>query len=122
VVTSATERLARVRLMTSGVRAPERMITSEDVSLGKPNPDPYLAGAALLGLRPEDCVVFEDAVSGVRAGKAAGCTVVATTFTHRPKELEEADYRVEDLSGVWVRALENGAGLVLRLTPLSGRS
>jgi sugar-phosphatase len=122
VVTSATERLARVRLMTSGVRAPERMITSEDVSLGKPNPDPYLAGAALLGLRPEDCVVFEDAVSGVRAGKAAGCTVVATTFTHPLEELGEADYRVEDLSGIAVRHLEDGAGMALRLTSVIEQS
>ncbi|MDR3723160.1 MAG: HAD-IA family hydrolase [Terracidiphilus sp.] len=118
VVTSATERLARVRLTASGVQAPERMITSEDVSLGKPNPDPYLAGAALLGLRPEDCAVFEDAASGVHAGKAAGCTVVATTFSHTLEQLAEADYRVKDLSGVAVRVLENGAELALTLTPL----
>jgi sugar-phosphatase len=122
VVTSATGRLVRARLAAAGLPLPERLVTGDDVERGKPNPDPYLAGAALLELRPEDCVVFEDAVSGVRAGKAAGCTVVATTFTHTLEELGEADYRMKDLSGVWVRALENGAGLVLRLTPLSGRS
>jgi len=120
VVTSATERLARARLAVGGIPAPGRIVTGDDVSLGKPHPDPYLAGAALIGVRPEECVVFEDAASGVRAGKAAGCTVVATTFSHPLEQLAEADYRVEDLSGVRVEAKADG-GMILRLTPLSER-
>ena len=69
VVTSATERLARQRLAQAGIPVPDRLVTADDVEQGKPDPAPYLAGAALLGLPPEDCVVFEDAESGT-SGRA----------------------------------------------------
>lgn len=66
VVTSATERVARARLAAGGIAAPARFIHAESVTQGKPHPAPYLAGAALLGYKPENCVVFEDAASGSR--------------------------------------------------------
>lgn len=117
VVTSATERLARVRLQAGGVPVPPRLVTAETVERGKPNPDPFLAGAALLGFRPEACVVFEDSASGVEAGRAAGCTVVATTFSHEAESLGHAHYLLEDLTGISVHALPQG--LELRFEPLS---
>ena len=52
-------------------------VTAEDVARGKPAPDAFLAAAAKLGVPPAECVVFEDAQSGVEAGLAAGCVVVA---------------------------------------------
>jgi len=55
VVTSATRPLAMVRLTIGGIPIPDRIVTADDVSEGKPHPAPYLAGAALLGLRPEEC-------------------------------------------------------------------
>src|SRR3954464_12176981 len=116
VVTSATEGLARMRLVASGFRVPERLVTAETVEEGKPHPAPYLAGAALLGLAPEHCVVFEDSASGVAAGCAAGCIVVATTFSHEAEHLECANYLVPDLSGMAVSVLPDG--LTLRFTPL----
>ena len=116
VVTSATERLARMRLAGAGFTVPERLVTAETVTEGKPNPAPYLAGAALLGFEPEDCVVFEDSASGVAAGCAAKCVVVATTFSHEAEHLECADYLVRDLTGV--HASSGPDGLTLRLTPL----
>jgi sugar-phosphatase len=120
VVTSATDRLARVRLAAGGVPVPERLITAECVAEGKPHPAPYLAGAALLGFAPEECVVFEDAASGTKSGRAAGCTVVATTFSHPIESLDAADYLIEDVTGIKVKALAGGEGLVLTLTPLAG--
>jgi len=120
VVTSATDHLARVRLAAGGVPVPEHLITAESVTEGKPHPAPYLAGAALLGFAPEDCVVFEDAASGTKSGHAAGCTVVATTFSHPIEALGAADYLVEDVTGIKVKTLANGEGLVLTLTPLAG--
>jgi len=113
VVTSATDRLARVRLAAGGVPVPERLITAECVTEGKPHPAPYLAGAALLGFAPVDCVVFEDAPSGVAAGRAAGCTVVATTFSHSAGALAAAHYLVPDLSGVSVAVTTGGLELML---------
>lgn len=118
VVTSATEPLARVRLAAGGILVPERIITADDVSEGKPHPAPYLAGAALLGFRPEDCVVFEDAPAGAKAGRAAGCTVIGSTFSHSAEELGAAHYLIEDLTGVAVVELPEDQGLELTLAPL----
>jgi mannitol-1-/sugar-/sorbitol-6-phosphatase len=118
VVTSATERLARMRLAASGFSLPERLVTAETVSAGKPDPAPYLAGAALLGYAPEECVVFEDSASGVAAGCAADCIVVATTFSHEAEHLECADYLVRDLTGVTVSVLPGDQGLALGFIPL----
>jgi len=119
VVTSATERLARLRLAAAGIPVPQRIVTAENVKEGKPHPAPYLAGAALLGFKPEECMVFEDAASGAKSGRAAGCTVVATTFSHTPEELEAAHYLVEDVTGVTVEVLAGDAGLRLSFTPLA---
>jgi sugar-phosphatase len=116
VVTSSTERLARARMRAGGVPMPQRLVTAESVMHGKPRPDPFLAGAKMLGFRPEECVVFEDALPGIEAGRAAGCTVVATTFTLPAGELGAADFIVPDLTGVTV---ESGAdGPVLRMGQL----
>ena len=116
VVTSATERLARARMAAGGVPVPERLVTANQVTRGKPHPEPFLAGAALLGFKPEACVVFEDSSSGAQAGRAAGCTVVATTFSHPVETLAAAHYLVRDLTGVHVEA--SADGLVLRVQPL----
>jgi sugar-phosphatase len=119
VVTSATERLARARLAAGGVPVPERIVAAEQVTHGKPSPDPFLAGAALLGLKPEECVVFEDSASGAKAGQAAGCTVVATTFSHPIETLGAAHYLITDVTGVGVTILPGDEGLVLELEPLA---
>jgi sugar-phosphatase len=118
VVTSATERLARMRLASAGFKLPERLVTAETVNAGKPDPAPYLAGAALLGFAPAECLVFEDSASGVAAGCAAGCVVIGTTFSHEAEHLECADYLVRDLTGITVSVLPEDEGLALRFTPL----
>jgi sugar-phosphatase len=119
VVTSATERLARVRMAQAGLPVPSRLITADSVKVGKPDPAPYRAGAALLGLAPEDCVVFEDAAPGARAGRAAGCVVIATTFSHPVELLDAAHYLVEDMTGVSVKTLARDEGIVLKFIPLA---
>src|SRR6267378_436410 len=72
IVTSATRPLAEVRLRAAGLPVPENLVTARDAKRGKPNPDPYLKGVRILGGPPAECVVIEDAPSGIRAGKAAG--------------------------------------------------
>jgi HAD superfamily hydrolase (TIGR01509 family) len=52
-------------------------VAGDEVGFPKPDPEPYLAAAAALGVRPARCVVVEDSLTGVRAGVAAGCCVVA---------------------------------------------
>jgi sugar-phosphatase len=114
VVTSATEKLARKRLEAAGLPLPRYFVTGDRVTNGKPHPEPFLSGAARLGFAPGDCVVFEDAPSGVRAGRDADCTVVATTYSHSAEELGEADYRIADVTGV--RVEQENEGLVLHLS------
>ena len=76
VVTSASPALAMARLSAAGLPIPEQLVTAYDIANGKPAPDPYLKGAANLGLDASDCIVFEDAPSGVQAGLAAGARVI----------------------------------------------
>jgi sugar-phosphatase len=119
VVTSATERLARVRMGVGGVSLPQKLVAADFVTRGKPHPEPFLTGAALLGFEPKDCVVFEDSASGAKAGRAAGCTVVATTFSHPVESLDAAQYLVKDLNGMNVTVLPDDAGLLLSFAPLA---
>jgi mannitol-1-/sugar-/sorbitol-6-phosphatase len=119
IVTSATEPLARVRLAAGGIPVPDRIITAESVDQGKPHPAPYLAGAALLGLEADECLVFEDSESGAKAGRAAGCTVIATTFSHPAETLQDAHFLVPDLAGVTADVLSSGAGISFRFVPLT---
>ncbi|MGB7188536.1 MAG: HAD-IA family hydrolase [Acidobacteriaceae bacterium] len=102
VVTSATERLALRRLRDGGVLDPPQLVSADKVSKGKPDPEPYLTGATLLGLPPEACLVIEDAASGVQAGHAAGCKVLATLFSHPLESLSAADWIVRSLEDVRV--------------------
>ena len=90
IVTSCTRPLAEARLKAAGLPIPPRLLTSNDVKFGKPHPEPYLKGAAILGLPAKDCIVFEDAPAGIRAGKAAGATVISFTTTSPDSELDAA--------------------------------
>ncbi len=79
VVTSGTRRLATKRLRLAGLPVPEKLVSADEVKLGKPDPAPFLRGAELLGLRPGDCVVVEDAPSGIEAAHRAGMTAIRRT-------------------------------------------
>ncbi|MGC9292024.1 MAG: HAD-IA family hydrolase [Acidobacteriaceae bacterium] len=117
LVTSATERLALSRLAHAGIALPEHFVTAEMVTEGKPHPAPYLRGAQMLGLGPEDCVVIEDAPAGVASGKAAGCRVLAVLSTHAPGALQAADWRIAALADLHVAV--QGQRLRLTFTPQS---
>ena len=112
VCTSATERLARIRMQHAGLTPPERFITADMVEHGKPHPEPYLRGAMLLGFAPGRCLVFEDAPAGCESGKAAGCIVAATLFSHTAEQLGAAHYLLPSLQGLRVEG-QSGA---LRVT------
>src|ERR1700727_1624666 len=87
IVTSATKRLMLGRLKVAGLPVPVRIISGDMVERGKPDPEPYRRGAALLGLLPENCLVVEDAPSGGGAGLAAGSRVLGVLGTHSAEEL-----------------------------------
>jgi HAD superfamily hydrolase (TIGR01509 family) len=90
VVTSADARLAEARLGAAGI-VPPVLVTADDVPRGKPDPDPFLAGAAALGVEPVRCLVVEDSAAGLAAGSAAGMRTAALRGL-------DGDLRIRDLA------------------------
>ena len=121
VVTSGSRALASGRMRHVGLPLPERFVTADDVSSGKPHPEAYLKGAEILGASPETCIVIEDAPAGVQSAKAAGMRVVAVASTHREEDLHEADVVLGALSEMRVltQARDEGTGLK-RLALIAG--
>ena len=104
VVTSGTRALATGRLAHGGLPIPEHLITADDVERGKPDPQPYLAGAEALAVDPAECLVVEDAPAGIEAGKAAGMTVLAVATTFEAGLLAGADYVTGSLADMLLSA------------------
>ena len=75
-------------------------ITGLDVENKKPAPDIYQKAASLVGLKTEECLVVEDAVSGIKAAKSAGCRCLAVTSSFERSLLNEADWICESLDKV----------------------
>ena len=115
IVTSAGRRLMIARLAAAGLPAPEQMITAESVEKGKPDPEPYRRGAEILGVNPADCIVVEDAPSGVKAGLAAGARVLAVMGTHSAEQLREAGatWIVESLESVSAKPSADGLDVLM---------
>jgi mannitol-1-/sugar-/sorbitol-6-phosphatase len=120
IVTSGTFRLATARIKAGGLLKPKYLVTSTDIKNGKPDPEPYLKGAAKLGLAAKDCVVLEDAGAGIRAGKAAGARVIGVrspTATDSELIAAGADWLVNNCADVAVEI--NSSGLVLLVKALA---
>jgi beta-phosphoglucomutase family hydrolase len=83
----------------------QAIVTAEDVSLGKPDPEVCLTAAARLGYPPDRCIVFEDALVGLAAARAGGMRVIAVATTHRADELTEADQVVHRLDELYPETL-----------------
>ncbi|KAF8076583.1 HAD-like domain-containing protein [Lyophyllum atratum] len=115
ICTSATRAYASSALRIAGVPVPDVFVAAEDVTQGKPFPDPYLLGAKLCGVKPENCAVFEDAPSGVRSGRAAGCKTIGFLTTHTRAQLEEAkpDFIVQDMSSITFKRLQKGVEITI---------
>ncbi len=118
IVTSATGRLAAgaicARRGASG--AGGSIISAEMVERGKPDPEPYRRGAELIHSPAADCLVIEDAPSGVGAGVAAGCRVLGVLGTHKEDELRAAgaSWIVRSLEEVSAQTSAKGLTLSLK--------
>jgi len=108
VVTSGSRLLATNRLRFCGLPVPEVLVTSDDVTHGKPHPEPYLKGAGRLGFSPADCLVIEDAPAGIESARAAGTTVIGITSTYGFAALEQAHAVIRKLGQIQISV--NGAG------------
>jgi mannitol-1-/sugar-/sorbitol-6-phosphatase len=102
IVTSGTRPLAEARIRAARIPFPTRLVTGTDIKQGKPHPEPYLKGAALLGISVNECIVVEDAPPGIRAGRAAGARVIAVRSTADDPTLLEsgANWIVDNCSSI----------------------
>jgi sugar-phosphatase len=115
IVTSATRPLAVARLGYAGIPVPRHMITANDVIHGKPSPEPFLKGAALLGFPPADCLVFEDSPAGIAAARSAGMKAIALQTTYPADQLQAAHAIIGNLADV--NATLREGNITLALTP-----
>jgi mannitol-1-/sugar-/sorbitol-6-phosphatase len=115
IATSGTRPLAMVRLRAAGLPIPATMVTGSEVKIGKPDPEPYLKAAAVLGHKASDCIVIEDAPAGVRSGISAGARVIAFPTTMPVAELEGAgaDWIVRNCMDIDARS--EGGELIVSL-------
>ena len=114
IATSATRRLAVARWSGAGITPPPSTITADDVSAGKPNPDPFLAAASALGVDPADTIVFEDSPAGGLAARAAGAKVIAVGDLEWDQAVSPLA-RIGDLSAVSVMPSDLSSNGRLRL-------
>ncbi|RFA07404.1 hypothetical protein B7R21_14450 [Subtercola boreus] len=115
IVTSGTRAIATARMAAAGIPAPGVVITADDVVNPKPDPEPFLRAAAMLGVDPARCLVVEDAPAGVAAARAAGCLVLGVGGT-APREALAADLWVDALDRVTI-APHPAGGFGLALAP-----
>jgi sugar-phosphatase len=118
IATSCTVPLAEARIAAAQLVPPSVLVTVDDVTHGKPHPEPFLEAARRVGADPRRCLVVEDAPKGLEAARAAGCFTLAVVTT-TPREALRADAVVTDLSeirfdgdqeGIRVRLVEQANG------------
>jgi sugar-phosphatase len=100
VVTSGTREFALRRISAAGLPEPENLITADDVSAGKPDPEPYIAAARKLGVNPSKSLAIDDAPAGIESATRAGCLTVGLLTTHSKSELPPAGNYAKDLTQI----------------------
>ncbi|VDC06654.1 unnamed protein product [Peniophora sp. CBMAI 1063] len=115
VCTSATRSYATAALEIVGIDRSESFVYAEDVTKGKPQPDPYLLGASRLGVDPTKCLVVEDAPVGVRSGHAAGCKTLGVVTSHSREVMEAVNptFLVDKLDSVTMTVTDAGVEVTI---------
>jgi sugar-phosphatase len=115
VVTSGTSYLAAARLKLGNLPTPKVLVSADHVTKGKPDPEPYLMGAKLLGMNPAECLVIEDAPAGIRAAHAGGMKAIGITSTYPEPALHEADAVIQKLAQIKVTSVEGRSILAVSI-------
>jgi sugar-phosphatase len=114
VVTSGTRHLATARLQLAGIPLPNVLVTADDVTRGKPHPEPYLKGAQLLGVNPIECLVIEDAPAGIQSARAGGMKAIGLTSTYPASALTQAKLVIKSLAQIQI-TLNGGRKLAITI-------
>lgn len=120
IATSGGAQLARERLRYCGLPVPAVLISADDVTRGKPDPEPYLKAAERLGFAPETCVVIEDAPYGITAAHAGGMKAIAVIGAYAVEQLREADFICRSVEEI--RAEMHGEAILLTCLSFVGLS
>lgn len=113
VVTSCPRSLAVIRLTAAGLPVPASIVTADQVRHAKPDPEPFLLAATRLNVSPADCLVFEDAPSGIMAAQRALMRVVAIEPPAASLTLPATDARIADFRSVRVERTERGYRVIV---------
>lgn len=112
IVTSGTYPVATARIKAAGIPSPPILITAENITKGKPDPEPYLLGAEKIGVGIKDCIVFEDAPAGIQAGITAEAHVIAISSDHTSDEFSID--RIKNLSAATIDISQGTQELIIR--------
>lgn len=117
--TSATKEYAKIVLKKFSIGGYfDALVTAEDVTKGKPEPEPYILAADKLGVKPSECVVLEDASNGIKAAKAAGCRCIAVPNKHAPcQRTDMADLVLDSLEDI---DMDKVREIILRKKKING--
>ncbi len=85
----------------------DAIVDASGISKGKPDPEIYLKAASLLNIKPDNCVVFEDSISGIKSGQNAGMKVVALITTHTIDELPKTSIAINDFTQISVEIISD---------------
>ncbi len=83
--------VATARMKAGNIPMPDILITAEQITKGKPDPEPYLLGASQIGIAPEECIVFEDAPAGIASGLSAQSKTIGILSHAEPEMLFNVD-------------------------------
>ncbi|PKH24418.1 sugar phosphatase [Enterobacterales bacterium CwR94] len=109
IVTSGSVPVAHARHKAAGLPMPEVFVTAERIKIGKPDPEPYLLGAELLGVPVEQCIVVEDAAAGILSGLAAGSFVIGVNVPADAPRLADVHLRLDSLANLQVAREADGS-------------
>lgn len=110
VVTQAPENIARARMARAGLDAPPLTVGAEQVTSGRPDPEPYLMAARYFQVDPRDCLVIESDENGIRAARAAGMTVIALADRLPRHHLQRADVVIGNWHSIMLHSQQVGPG------------
>jgi sugar-phosphatase len=100
IVTSCTRDLAIARLSAVNLPIPENLVTADQVTFGKPHPEPFSLGAERLALAPENCFAVEDSIAGLKSASDAGCRTIALLLGITDTNVTNFDHGIEHLSEI----------------------
>jgi sugar-phosphatase len=104
------QRLGTARWRAAGIEVPAHVVTADDATVGKPDPQPFLAAARALGVEPGRCLVCEDSDSGGRSRMSAGAATIAVgdqVWHHTPAA------RIPDLSALVVTVVTARGSIIV---------